>query len=710
MNCGKLNLSAAGHALIGAACAWPGVAVGAEISGNEIIVTGTPRETSMLETPADVSVLAGAEKRRREAASLGDTLDSFAGVDTIGTGDQVGKPVIRGLSGNRVRILSDEVSLDFQQFGVRHPPNIDPYIAERIEVVRGASSILYGSDAIGGVVNVISNRPPSALDGEPVFGGSASVGYQSAFRQITGALSVEGADGPFGFAGTLVARDSNGLVTPDEPTALETGDTRGPLVTGKVPFTDFNQVNGDLSLGYETPVGQIVLRYEGYRNEHNFVVPDPPPPDGDPLQAGGVGQDLENDIVHAFGEFDLGRGVTLNPSFDYARNLRVSNPGPPEPIPRSALPEAAALDIQRENFTGRLDVGHDEIFGLFAGRVGVEAIAIRQNSRGRVALTPGGSVDKYAAYLLEEVSFGDLILNVGGRIDHIETKGDEARTAQPNFLPDDASLREQSYTVATGSLGAVYRLTPEVSLAANVARGFRAPTLFELFVDGVHGGVAALQRGDPTLDEETSLSVDGSVRYVGERGRLKVTGYLNDISDYIFPAGTGMMNAGGLPIFQVSQQDAFLWGFDVDGAYSPTDWMEVRGYVQYTDGELEDGRQTPLLPPLKAGGEVEFSQSDFGVADEAFLIVGVSYADNQRSAGLLEPFGQFDSPPPPFGTGSTEAYTLVDLTVGGRVGPATLTVGAENLLDKAYRDFLDTYKNITLSPGRNIFVKLTTEF
>jgi len=683
-----------------------------DVTVDELIVTGTAREATSLTTPSDVSRLAGEAKARLRSANLGDLLEGFAGVDTIGTGDQIGKPVIRGLSGNRVRILSDEISLDFQQYGVRHGPNIDPYIAEEIEVVRGASSVLYGSDAIGGVVNVISNRPPSAQPGETSLNGRATLRYQSAFRQVTGAFEVEAAHGPLGAAGTLVVRDSNGLVVPDEPTALETGDTRGPLVTGDVPFTDFKQVNGDLAFGYQTPRGPVVLRWEAYRNEHNFVVPDPPPPDFDaPLQPGGIGQDLENDIVHLFADLDLGGTWELEPSLAYARNLRVSNPGPPEPLPRSALPDAAVINIKRENITARVDLKHGPQVAGLTGRIGAEAVLIDQVSRGPVALTPGGDITKLAVFALEEATFGDMILNAGARIDRIEITGDEDKTNQADFFDPVASdARDQDYTVATGSLGAVYRVNERLSVTANLARGFRAPSIFELFVDGVHGGVRAVQKGDPTLSQETSLNADASIRYEGERGRFKVTGYVNDISDYIFLSGTGDTNPGGLPIFQVGQQDAQMHGFDMEGGFNLTEWAEVRGTIEYVDGELDDGTQVPLLPPIKLAGEVTFHQDRLGLLDSAYLTIGARYAGAQDSAGLIEPFGQFDNAP--FGTASTDAYTLVDVSLGGTIAPTgtKLEIAATNVFDTEYRDFLDTYKNITLGPGRNIILRVTQPF
>ena len=529
---------------------------------------------------------------------------------------------------------------------------------------------------------------------------------------MTGALQLEAANGPLGAVGTLVLRDSDGLVVPEEPTALETGDTRGPLVTGDVPFTDFEQVNGDLALGYQTPRGPLVLRWEAYRTDQNFVVPDPPPPDFDaPLQPGGIGQDLENDIVHLFADLHLGETLKLLPSLAYSRNLRISNPGPPEPLPRSELPGAAVIDILRENVTARIDLKHGPQFAGLVGRIGAEAVLIDQDSRGTVALTPGGDITKLAVFALEEASFGDLIVNAGARIDRIEIEADPDKTSQAGFFePVPVDALDQDFTVATGSLGAVYRVNERLSITGNLARGFRAPTIFELFVDGVHGGVAAVQKGDPNLGEETSLNADASIRYEGRRGRLKLTGYVNDISDFIFQSGTGETNPGGLPIFQVAQQDAQLEGFDIEGGFSLTEWAELRGTLQYVDGELDDGQQVPLLPPLKVRGDVEFSRDRLGPARDGYLALSVSYADSQQSAGLIEPFGQFDEPPPPFGTGSTESYTLVDLRAGASLGGVDVSLAVENILDEPYRDFLDTYKNITLSPGRNVMLTVSRKF
>ena len=182
---------------------------------------GRPDGEQYRDLPADVDVVAGEEKRKRQGASLGETLDHLSGVDTIATGTNVGKPVLRGFSGNRVRVLSNGIGLDFQQFGVRHMPTVDPFVADRIEVVRGAQSLLYGSGALGGAVNLLPTLPPTGPEGEWTLNGETTLEYQSAYEQVTGVQKLSGANGRLGFAATIVGRDSGGLNTPGAPGRLQ---------------------------------------------------------------------------------------------------------------------------------------------------------------------------------------------------------------------------------------------------------------------------------------------------------------------------------------------------------------------------------------------------------------------------------------------------------------------------------------------------------
>jgi len=677
-----------------------------------LVVTGTPRDTALGETTADVDVVAGREKRRRQATSLGASIEQLPGVWNIGTGSQAGKPVIRGLSGNRVRILQDGIGVSHQQFGVRHPPNVDPLLAERLEVVRGASSILYGSDALGGAVNVIPRRVPYAPDGELDFGGRVTGGYESATDEWIGVVEGEAAHGPMGVSAGIAFRDGGNLETPDTGT-FEPGDPPGddPLFDGELDFTDFEQVNGTIRWGYLTELGEISARYEGWRNEHNFLLPDPPPP----FDGRGIGQNLENDLGQLKADLRLDDTWTIRPSFTVVRNLRESN-APGDPLPVGGTP--SALDVERFSYTTRIEARHEPLAGLFEGTIGFEALYEDQQSKGPVGLTPGGTVENYALFALERVDLDFLVLEAGLRYDHRRQEADPDETEDFSLFDRDADGAidpgidlENDWDVVTASLGALVPITEELSLAANLGRGFRAPDLFELYVNGQHGGVAAIQRGDPSLDEERSFNSDLQLRWRSDRVRLTATVYRNAISDFIFLAGTGTTDPGsGLPIFQVSQDDAVLWGGDASASVDVTPWLELRGTYEIVRGELDDaGEDVPLLPADRITAAARFTRDRLGPLEASYLELGLRHAFNKDAAGLLEPFGQFDDPPPPFGTASTDAYTLFDLGIGFEVDRFAVDFAVENVLNEDYRDFLDTYKAYALSPGRNISLQVSVD-
>ncbi|PSQ99933.1 MAG: ligand-gated channel, partial [Bacteroidetes bacterium QS_9_68_14] len=269
---------------------------------------------------------------------------------------------------------------------------------------------------------------------------------------------------------------------------------------------------------------------------------------------------------------------------------------------------------------------------------------------------------------------------------------------------------ENSYTTFSGSLGANYQFADGFALAANLGTGFRAPSIFELYAYGQHGGVAAFQQGNPELSPERSYSADLGLR--ARTGRLtgELTGYVNYIQDYIFLQNTGENSDGGAPIYSSGQTNARITGLEGRADVAVLSWLTLgaeAAVLTSSGDDLEENNEgdqlLPLIPADRLGGRVRVEpEDDLGISKDA--------------AGTYEPFSQFDrtSGKPPFGTASTKGYTLLDVTAGTSLtlGPASanLTVGAKNLLDTSYRSFLDTYKGYALSPGRNVFVKLTVPF
>ena len=181
-----------------------------------VVITGTPTVTDPLRSTSEVNVLSGREMFQRQKASLGKSIDQIAGIRSINTGNNVGKPVIRGLSGSRIRILHNDIPLDYQQYGVRHMPPIDPYLARRIEVVQGPSSVLYGSDALGGAINYIPLHPH--FDDTEYVKAEVLSDYNSNNDQYTGGLKFEASNGSWGISGGLTYKNAGNITTPDAQT------------------------------------------------------------------------------------------------------------------------------------------------------------------------------------------------------------------------------------------------------------------------------------------------------------------------------------------------------------------------------------------------------------------------------------------------------------------------------------------------------------
>lgn len=685
------------------------------VVSRDITVTGTPTASDPLRVPQEVDVVGSEELQSAGSSSLGEVLtEKVTGVSSISTGSQVGKPVLRGLSGKRVKVLQDGVSQEFFQYGVRHGPPTSMSEAERVEVVRGPASVLYGSDALGGAVNVISKPLPSAPAGETHAGGRVAAGFQSGSAERTGSADVHLATGPLGVRAGLERRVADNLTTPETGTFFEEGGRPGPFgppkYAGEVPFTNFEQTGAYGQVGVQGGFGSVQLFVDRWDNEQNFLLPVGGPAGSESNPPVGLGQSLENTNVEASGTFSPGV-FTLEPTLAYQHAVRqAARPG-------TGFEESPdwAIDLRKDVYTGRLVAGHDPA-GPLEGTVGVEALREETDAEGPVELEPSSEVTNLAAFAFEQWSADRFTVTGGLRLDHREQEAaPNERTRQPDLL-------ERSFSEVTGALGANVRLTEGLALASNANLGFRAPSIFELYASGVHGGVAAVQLGNPRLAPERAFTVDLSLRASTSRLRGKVTAYRNRIDDYIFLENTEETNGAGLPFFRAAQTDARILGVEGGGRFSATPWLAVGGSFSFLDGEGEelanpetgepqDG-PLPLLPADRLGVFVELEPEGSRTLTRPSLRVDVSHAFRKDAAGRIEPFSQFDGAP--FGTATTRAYTVIDVEAGTTlrlgVAPLSLTVGVDNLTDEVYRDFLDTYKGYALSPGRSLRTRVSVPF
>jgi len=671
-----------------------------ELAIEHVYVTaGAPAPGDRMDQAARIDVLEGLEKELRQAASLGQTLDYLAGMRVLDTGNNAGIPVIRGLTGNRIRILSNGIGVDHQQFGIRHQPNVDPFFSDRIEVVRGAASLLYGSDAIGGVIDVHGLTLAHPDEGSRRNSLDARVDYATNNDQRDLALRGASSGDRFTVAAGYDWRNGDDIEAPDSATAFESGQGDDPGFTGTLPFTDFEQQNAQLGASWRGDRATTSLRFSRWDTEQNYLLP--PPPDGR-----GIGIGLENTELQLRTDYRLSSGAsswTLRPTLMWQNNLRLANePG----NPRSGLHDGD-IEIEFDQYVARFEALH-EGKGLFdRGTIGFELRQRDQESRGRTVLTPGGEVSSFGVFAYEERQFRLLLLQAGLRYDHIETEGDAGKTST---TPSFSGTVGNSYDVVTGALGGSRPFGDHFTLAANVSRGFRAPTLFEQLAEGVHGGVAAVQLGNPDLDPEESLNLDLSLRWRFEPISGDFTVYQNRIEDYIFLIDTGDQASNGLPIFVHDQADATVRGVEAEVTIDlARDWS-LRIVLDLIETENDDsGEDLPLTPANEVLTELTWRPASLFGLERPYARATVRYAD-AKDAAPGEPFEQFDRNPV-FGSASTESYWLLDFAAGAMLpGPGDrdirINLAVRNALDQSYRDFLNTYKGYALNPGRDLRLTL----
>lgn len=633
----------------------------------KITVTAAPWATNLLETPQQVDVVDADTLKTAGTASLGDALKRLPGVDTVGTGDALGTPVIRGISENRIRVLHDGVPLNHQQFSFRHSPNIEPMFAQRIEVVRGPMSVLYGPDAMGGVINVIQAPLPTAHGSEATFHGEVGAGYGSNAGTWSTHAEAEGATGGFGWRVGAVRRDAGDAETPNET----------------LDGTDFEQINGLAAIGYSGSWGHARLRWHHWEDDVGTFRP------------ADFRLDLEDDVVAGdlyiptvAGDVELLLG--------YQNNIRRAFPAALEGLP--------AVDLKLETTTLRTALKHRPL-GRMRGRIAVEYVGMKNTPRALRVLLPDYEGNALAVMFFEEARFLEdteaeydrLIVSFGGRWDTSELA---VPPDEPRDLPQGYDNDWQSFT---GSVGAVLRLAAPLSLAASVGRGWRPPNAFELFADGIHGGVSAIQIGNPDLNEETNLNVDVSVRYQSGSFRAVLTGFRNDFDDFIYLADTGEVEEtpdGELPVFEYRQTDALIDGLELQVEGAPLHWFDLgASYARIDSDNRTTGTSLPQMPPHRLLLFANFHANHAGPLSAPYF----------GAEAEISGKGDVSGPDEPFGT-PTDSYTIFNIRTGFtfpmRSGVWGVDLSVRNVLDTEYTDFLYPYKAWVPNPGRNISLSL----
>lgn len=620
-----------------------------------ITVTGNPRgQTTALESFGAVNSVSSRDLAERMSGTLGETLEAEPGVAKRSFGPGSARPIVRGFDGDRVLMMTDGLRAgDVSSQSGDHGVLTDPASLKRVEILKGPATLLYGSNAVGGVVNAITHHdfthepPPKGLTGfATVDGGTADE------RAGANVEAQYGADGWVIWGGGG-ARRAGDYDTPEGTVPNSASDLQRFAVGGG---RHSDRAFLDASFSYDQGVYGVPFAAEFHEHEEPGQEDEPGEEmieiDGDRtalrLNAGlrelaGFVEDAHAHLTWIDWAHRELEGDEVGTRFDN----------------RTLVLRAEANQRQTGRLTGT--------FGVWGQLRDFEAV-------GEEALSPPVEQRSFAVFALEEVDFGDVRLAGGLRLE-----------ANSYELGSGASgLPDRSFTGVSGSLGLNVPLAPGAALYTNLSRSHRAPALEELYNNGPHVGTLTFEVGDADLDSETTNGIDAGVRYQSDPLNLEAGVFLYDIGDYIYLAPTGDVE-DGLPVGEYAQGDARYLGFEATADVRLTEDLRLLAGADYVRAELEAADEPlPRIPPLRTRLGLDWHLAGLDVRPELVLV-----AEQNRTFGVETP---------------TDGYTLVNLTAsytllhGDRQHMISLRL--YNLTDELYRNHSSFIKDLAPEVGR----------
>ncbi len=628
-----------------------------ELTGvrEQVTVSATGNEQAVSSSIQSVAVIGSVDLAKKSPVSLGEALDGELGISKRSFGPGTARPVIRGFDGDRVLVLQDGNrigGLGFQSGD--HAEPLDVLTVERIEIVKGPATLLYGSNAIGGVVNAISSHDSA----HPGFNGFITGLGSTNGPQLGGSAGIE-----FGTKRWLFWVNGGGQRSDDYDT---------PIGTIRNSFS--REVNLSSGLGYYPDHGFFSLNYTF--DKRRYGIPYDP-------------SEVDSEIVF------------LNPrrhSIEFRGGFRDS----------ASFLEAGTFSAQYNDYahseidfdTNAVNTAftnktflYQAVFdqkkrGLLSGRFGIWGQHRDFAASGDEALAPPTKHDAMAVFALETLDFERLSLQLGGRVESNRYKPQE--TLQRGILPS------RTFTGFSGAVGVRIPTWSGGSLVANYSHSYRAPSLEELYNEGPHPGNLAFEIGDPTLGREAGDGIDFGVRHSTKRFKAEVNGFYYHIRNFIFLAPTGVIDPGSdLVIADYAQGTARYRGTEaqVDAALHPNIWINLG--LDYVNAELTDtSTSLPRIPPLRGRVGIELRYKGLLLNPEVVM------AKDQDRVFPTET--------------RTAGYTVFGLSgsylFAGQHAAHIISFNAFNLGNRLYRNHLSFIKEFAPEMGRGLRVTYTLRF
>jgi len=636
------------------------------IEMSEIIIS-TPFHKLQSENVMKVEQAKISDLKAKGALTLADGLTNIAGVESISTGIGIGKPVIRGLSSNRVLVYTQGVRLENQQFGDEHGLGLNNSGVESVEVIKGPASLLYGSDALGGVLYINPERfapqNSNAADFEGTYFGntlgySANVGYKESAEKLK-----------------FLVRGSM-----SEHSDYKTADYR-------VTNSRFEEQDFKAGIGFQDKQFKTEFRYN--MNHSKLGIPDEIGEQTTSKNPELAYQDITNHVFSSKSNIYF-ENSSLDINLGYIYNDRNEFEEPHDhdehddhdhEDEHNELEAALQMKLKTFNYDIKYQL---PVYGKFETIVGTQGMHQTNGNYGEEILIPDATTNDFGLFGMAHIHFNKADVQVGARFDTRQIEVVNGFTKNFNSF--------------NGALGVKTKLFEVITARLNLASGFRAPNLAELTSYGTHEGTNRFEIGDENLTSEQNFQTDLSFEFKSDHVEFYVNGFYNLVNDYIFlqPEGTFI---DGTPVYNYVQEDAKLYGGEIGFHFHPhpLDWLHVESSFESVTGKQDNDSYLPMIPANSLSNtlRVEFNTK---WVDKLYSFVKLQSTFAQNHSNDFET--------------NTPGYNLLSAGIGGNVSlfknNLNIAVSGTNLTNKTYINHLSRLKDEGIyNIGRNISVSLS---
>ncbi|OFY66860.1 MAG: hypothetical protein A2Y71_11645 [Bacteroidetes bacterium RBG_13_42_15] len=640
------------------------------IETQEVVVSGS-FISSQHENAVKIDVLKTKNISFAGTPNFMESLTKVPGVDMIAKGQGVSKPVIRGLSMNDILILKNGVRVENYQFSENHPLGVDDNDVDRVEVIKGPASLLYGSDAIGGVLNFIKKEP--APVGE--INGDYQMQMHSNTLGLNNSLGIKKSSQHF-FAGLRISNKTH----------ADYKQGGGNFV----PNSRFNEWSVSTDAGYTGQKGTFKIFYDYFKQDLGMTVPYAIPLITSRDRKNDIWyQNLEHHMVSSQNKLYFGRFKwETNIAYQCAlRRLQTTKSYP-----------FVEMNLGTLTYESKLYLPSDENSEYIIGIQGMSQTNRNRNNRESQFL-PDADVNNIGALaLIQYTILKKLKIQGGIRFDLFRTETYALGTPGTENFHEPVS---KDISSINGSAGTTYTLNEKLMLRANFAKAYRVPNISELTSNGEHGN--RYEIGNPDLKSENAYEADFSIHYHGEYLSFDLAAFCNYIHDYIFISPTSDTTVFGMIIYRFSQTDSRLYGGEAGVHIHPKTipWLHTEIVYSTVTGIQKNTDYLPFIPASKFHYEIRAEKDKIGFIQHPNISMTALTALKQKK-------------PSPFET-ITNGYTIVNASIGFEIKISSqlmdIRISVNNIFDAKYFDHLSTLESLGYyNQGRNICLMLKVPF